>query len=63
MSNDPRVIKEGGYQGTRDPGPPPQQLFGPQIVPVAPAPAAQPAGRGSPNGAPASDRPVPTSQS
>jgi hypothetical protein len=46
MSNDPRVIKEGGYQGTRDPGPPPQQLFGPQIVPVAPAPAAaaQPTG-------------------
>jgi len=45
MSNDPRVIKEGGYQGTRDPGPPPRQLFGPQIVPAAPVPAAaQPAG-------------------
>jgi hypothetical protein len=33
MSNDPRIIREGGYQGTRDPGQPPDALFGQQINP------------------------------
>ena len=31
-SNDPRIIKEGGYQGTRDPGEPPAALYRRQIV-------------------------------
>ena len=58
MSNDPRIIREGGYQGTMDPGPPPSQLYDAQIVTVVrpvnaqplalrpnpPAPAQQPNG-------------------
>jgi len=39
MANDPRVIREGGYQGTHDPPPPPASMYGPQIVPAQPAPA------------------------
>jgi hypothetical protein len=38
MANDPRVIREGGYQGAHDPPPPPASMYGPQIVP-APSPA------------------------
>lgn len=33
MSDDVRIIKEGGYQGTRDPGFP-SEMLQPQIVPV-----------------------------
>jgi hypothetical protein len=41
MNNDPRIIKKGGYQGTKDPGQPPAASYRPQIVPAAaPAPAA-----------------------
>jgi hypothetical protein len=39
MANDPRIIREGGYQGTHDPPPPPASMYGPQIVPAQPAPA------------------------
>jgi hypothetical protein len=35
MSNDPRIIREGGFQGTHKPAPP-TALMAPQIKPVSP---------------------------
>jgi hypothetical protein len=43
MSTDPRIIREGGYQGTRDPGSPPASAYQQQVAAPRP-PAAPPAG-------------------
>jgi hypothetical protein len=49
MSNDPRIVEKGIYQGTRDPGPPPPQLYRPQIVRPAGVSAAPQANSPSPS--------------